>query len=237
MSDADNYAAAMYEIGEIVRVARDNPAGLREFLMLNYPDMWGLSKAEHRALLDKPEPRAEMGEAAITARKIRNLEQQIVDLNILYMRALERINATPQPASSVDSHGNQLFAYVPQPSVTSDTPILYPHQPQPASHGAGEVERVAWWKKQYRKLYEGGAEKLAEHGVIVDDVETHMKAMGYMESAALSALSRPKVKLHEVEARIYFALADAGSNVPRTHTRQAARALAKAGLINGGKNA
>ncbi len=51
-SGDDNYAAAMYEISEIVRVARDNPKGLREFLMLNFPDMWGISKEEHRAILD-----------------------------------------------------------------------------------------------------------------------------------------------------------------------------------------
>jgi len=48
-----------------------------------------------------------------------------------------------------------------------------------------DVERLEWWKKQYQKLYEGGAEKLAEHGVIVDDVETHMEAIGYMEAESV----------------------------------------------------
>lgn len=46
-----NYEAAMYEISEIVRVARDNPNGLKEFLMVNFPKEWGITKKQHKALL------------------------------------------------------------------------------------------------------------------------------------------------------------------------------------------
>lgn len=45
-----DYDAAMWEIGEIVRVARDNPKDLQMFLKLNFPEQWGLSKKEHRKL-------------------------------------------------------------------------------------------------------------------------------------------------------------------------------------------
>jgi hypothetical protein len=45
--DCDSYAT---EIHEIVRVARDNLAGLKEFLMLNFPKEWGLTKSQHKAL-------------------------------------------------------------------------------------------------------------------------------------------------------------------------------------------
>ncbi len=51
MSDADNYQAAMLEIGEIVRVARDNSRGLKAFLMANYPKEWGLTKQQHANVL------------------------------------------------------------------------------------------------------------------------------------------------------------------------------------------
>lgn len=47
----DNYQGAMAEIYEIVRVARDNPTGLKEFLMINFPEEWGLSKMQHKQLL------------------------------------------------------------------------------------------------------------------------------------------------------------------------------------------
>ena len=66
-----DYDSAMYEISEIVRVARDNPAGLREFLQLNFPREWGLSKEEHRAILDgasKGQPDA----AAVDLRRVRS---------------------------------------------------------------------------------------------------------------------------------------------------------------------
>ena len=46
-----DYEAAMCEISEIVRVAGDNPDGLREFLMLNFRKEWGLTKMEHKSLL------------------------------------------------------------------------------------------------------------------------------------------------------------------------------------------
>lgn len=49
-----------------------------------------------------------------------------------------------------------------------------------------------WWRKQYQKLYEGGAEKLAEHNVIVDDVETHMRAIDFMAKAALNHAPQQK---------------------------------------------
>lgn len=42
------------EIEEIIRVAKDNPRGLVDFLQLNFPKEWGLSKEKHRALLDAP---------------------------------------------------------------------------------------------------------------------------------------------------------------------------------------
>lgn len=71
MTSERDYDAAMYEIGEIVRVARDNPAGLRDFLMCNYPKQWGLSKEEHQEILKKPKPSdAEMVE--VMARAIVN---------------------------------------------------------------------------------------------------------------------------------------------------------------------
>lgn len=60
------------------------------------------------------------------------------------------------------------------------------------------VKRVEWWQKQYKKFYEGGAEKLADCGIIVDDLEVHMKAIFYMESVALS-LPRQDKELEEVQ--------------------------------------
>jgi hypothetical protein len=52
------------EISEIVRVARDNPDGLREFLILNFPKEWGLTKAEHKSLLSGGTPKRELVEEA-----------------------------------------------------------------------------------------------------------------------------------------------------------------------------
>ncbi len=49
-----DYEAAMCEIDEIVRVARDNPAGLIDFLKANYPKQWGLSREEHAQHLQQP---------------------------------------------------------------------------------------------------------------------------------------------------------------------------------------
>lgn len=46
-----DYDAVMYEIGEIVRVARDNANGLRKFLMKNYPKQWGLTEEQHKIIL------------------------------------------------------------------------------------------------------------------------------------------------------------------------------------------
>ena len=47
-----NYAGALADLDELVRVARDNPRGLNEFLKLNYPKQMGLSEEEHSKLVN-----------------------------------------------------------------------------------------------------------------------------------------------------------------------------------------
>lgn len=41
-----------HEISEIVRVARDNPGSLIDYIKCNFPKEWGMSKEEHRTLVD-----------------------------------------------------------------------------------------------------------------------------------------------------------------------------------------
>ena len=39
------------EVQEIVRVAQQNPAALIDYLKCNFPDYWGLTREQHRALV------------------------------------------------------------------------------------------------------------------------------------------------------------------------------------------
>lgn len=47
VADNEYVRAAMAEISEIVRVARDNPDNLIDFIKSNFPSEWGMSKDEH----------------------------------------------------------------------------------------------------------------------------------------------------------------------------------------------
>lgn len=52
----DNYQGYMADLSELVRVARDNPSNLRDFLMANYPNEMGLSKEQHQKHLATSSP-------------------------------------------------------------------------------------------------------------------------------------------------------------------------------------
>jgi len=96
-------------------------------------------------------------------------------------------------------------------------------QPQPASHGAGEVEKQL---DRYIDRY-------------LQECDSHMETKGALVEALNkldAALSRPKVSEDEVRKALQqYCEENPATPISYMHSQEIYRALTKAGLINGGK--